>query len=132
MSNSNPAKRLGLTKADFDFSDDDLALLNRISGVGDNVIIKIIANEPVSGGGIILQSSTMEQSTLGIVLKPNTFSYHNDGTQREPFLKCGDMVRMQRGNVGTTMPESPDGQEWACVSESCIYYFSRLETPLDE
>lgn len=101
-------------------------ILDQINPIGDNLIIKLLDSETKSSEGIILTSSAVEKSTEAIVLKPNVTGYHRNGEPKSPVLKKGDIVRLQRGNVGTGMPESPKGQEWLAVPEDVIYYYRRL------
>lgn len=97
-------------------------LLSEINTIRDNVIVRLIEHEPVSAGGIVLAQKDVEKTTVGVVLKPNKISYHRNGNPCNPSILQGDVVRLQRGNVGTTMPEAPEGQKWICVPEDCIYY----------
>ena len=102
-------------------------VLKEITPMNENVIIRVIENEPVSDGGIVLTAASVEKSTLGVVLSPNLISFSRDGTERKPVLQKGDIVRLQRGNVGTGMPEAPHGQKWLAVPEDVIYYYRRIE-----
>lgn len=102
------------------------AILQELTPLNENVIMRVIDNEAMSTGGIVLTQASVEKSTLGVVLKPNSVSYSRDGSEREPVLKAGDIVRLQRGNVGTEMPESPEGQKWLAVPEDVIYYYRRI------
>lgn len=97
-------------------------LLAEINTIRDNVIVRLIEHEPVSAGGIVLAQKDVEKTTVGVVLKANKISYHRNGDPCNPSITQGDVVRLQRGNVGTTMPEAPEGQKWICVPEDCIYY----------
>ncbi len=106
----------------FEVTTDNYKLLREMNTIRDNVIVRLIEHEPVSAGGIVLAQKDVEKSTVGVVLKPNKVSYHRNGDPCNPTLQFGDVVRLQRGNVGTTMPEAPEGQKWICVPEDCIYY----------
>lgn len=112
---------------DFKITDEQAKLLAEIDTIRDNVIVRVIKSDTKSAGGIILADKDVEKSTLGVVLKPNHTSYHRNGEPTNPKLRSGDIVRLQRGNVGTTMPEATDGEEWITVPEDCIYYFRRLK-----
>lgn len=101
-------------------------ILSTLTPLNENVIVRVLEPETTSNGGIIIPNKSVEKSTEAIVLKPNTVSYSRDGSERSPVLKKGDIVRLQRGNVGTGMPEAPEGQNWLAVPEDCIYYFRRL------
>lgn len=101
------------------------AILSELTPLSDNVIIRVIDNEAKSTGGIVLTKASVEKSTLGVVLKANTISYNRDGSMREPILQTGDIVRLQRGTVGTGMPESPVDENWIAAPEDCIYYYRR-------
>ena len=96
--------------------------MKRIVPLNDIVIVKIIEREPKSAGGIVLTTKSVEKSTEAEVLIPNTFSYHRDGTLKPSMLCVGDIVRLERGNVGTELPEAPEGETWLAVPEDCIYY----------
>tara|TARA_R110002096_G_scaffold78992_1_gene185664 strand:- start:38 stop:400 length:363 start_codon:yes stop_codon:yes gene_type:complete len=102
------------------------SVLAELTPMNENVIIRVIENEPVSDGGIVLTTASVEKSTLGVVLAPNLISFSRDGSERKPVLKEGDIVRLQRGNVGTGMPEAPNGQKWLAVPEDVIYYYRRI------
>jgi len=104
-----------------------MQVLRELHTIGDNVIIRVLDNEAISDGGIVLTKGSVEKSTLGVVLAPNVISYDRDGSRRNPVLKVGDMVRLQRGNLGTAMPEAPEGQNWLAVPEDCIYYYRRID-----
>lgn len=121
--------RIKFKPEDLIISDSDAAILKEITPMNENVIIRVIDNEPVSEGGIVLHGSIVEKSTLGVVLIPNKISFSRDGTKRETVLNVGDIVRLQRGNVGTDMPEAPHGQKWLAVPEDVIYYYRRLFQP---
>lgn len=107
---------------DFQITTEQQKLLSEISTVRDNLVVRLIESEPVSAGGIVLAQKDIEKTTLGVVLKANTVSYHRNGEPTNPTIRMGDLVRLQRGNVGTTMPEATDGENWVCVPEDCIYY----------
>lgn len=119
--------RVKLTQADLLITEDDMQVLRELHSMNDNVIVRVVDNEAVSNGGIVLTQGSVEKSTLGVVLMPNVMSFNRDGSRRDPVLKVGDIVRLQRGNVGTEMPEAPEGQKWLAVPEDCIYYYRRLE-----
>lgn len=87
----------------------------------DFVIVKVLETEKKIGQILILDGS-VEPSTLGEVLIPNTISYYRDGTLRQPRLKAGMRVRFPTGNVGTGVPEAPDGEKWLAIPEDSIYY----------
>jgi co-chaperonin GroES (HSP10) len=88
----------------------------------DNVIVKIIQSEEKIGS-IVMVKSSIEQSTLAEVLIPARESYYRNGELRQnPRYKAGDLVRIPSGNVGTGVPESPEGEEWVCLAEDIIYY----------
>lgn len=119
--------RVTLTKEMFEVSKDSYELLESITAMQDNVIVRLIEHEAKSAGGIVLSDKSVEKSTLAVVLKPNKISYHRDGKPTNAHLEMGNLVRLQRGNVGTTMPEAPDGEKWLCVPESCIYYSQKIK-----
>jgi len=116
---------------DFQITADEQALLKEMTPVRDNLIVRLIESEPVSAGGIVLAAKDVEKTTIGVVLKSNTVSYHRDGTPTTPTIRMGDLVRLQRGNVGTSMPEATEGQKWVCVPEDCIYYSRTLKVNTD-
>lgn len=93
----------------------------KLTPIDDNVIVRVIPQE-AKIGSIILPGETVEASTLCEVIVPNECSYNRDGTKRNPFLETGMTVRIPKGNVGTQMPEAPEGETWLCIPEDCIYY----------
>jgi len=118
--------KINIRPEDLVFTEYERAALAEIEPLSDNVIIRVIDNEAKSAGGIVLTKSSVEKSTLGVVLKPNKVSYRRDGTEKPVSLKELDIVRLQRGNVGTEMPEAPESQKWLAVPEDCIYYYRRI------
>lgn len=93
----------------------------RITPREDFLIVKVLEQEKKIGSIVILDAA-VEPSTLGEVLIPNAISYYRDGKLRQPTLKAGDMVRFPTGNVGTGVPEAPDGEKWLAIPEDSIYY----------
>lgn len=87
----------------------------------DFVIIKVLEQKKKIGI-IELLDDSIEKSSLGEVLIPNSISYYRDGKLRESTLKAGDKVRFPTGNVGTGVPEAPDGEKWLAIPEDAIYY----------
>lgn len=106
---------------------DDFSVMETLFPMLNHVIIRVIENNPRTESGIITNVKAAEKSTLGMVLLPNTVSFNRDGTRANPVLKVGDLVRLQRGNVGTDIPEAPDGQKWLAVPEDVIYYYRRFD-----
>lgn len=86
----------------------------------DNVIVSLIRPDNKIGS-IYIPPESIEKSTLAVVIEPNTISYYRDGNKRKPFLKKGTVVRIPIG-TGTSVPESPPGEEWLVIPEDCIYY----------
>jgi len=97
----------------------------KITPLEDNVIVKIIEPENKIGS-IIIAKDSVEPSTIAEVMIPNSISYTRNGDQRQPFLHAGDKVRIPTGNIGTGVPEAPDGEKWLAIPEDCIYY--KIET----
>ncbi|AWY02812.1 chaperone GroES [Alteromonas phage JH01] len=118
--------RVKFKPEDLVITEGDMEVLREITPMSDNVIVRVVDNEATSSGGIVLSKGAVEKSTLGVVLAPNVMSFNRDGSRRNPVLKVGDMVRLQRGNLGTEMPEAPEGQKWLAVPEDCIYYYRRV------
>ena len=87
----------------------------------DNVIVRMIPQD-TKIGMIVIPGSALEESTLAQVVVPNSISYYRDGTQRDPILKKGMLVRIPKGKTGTGVPEAPDGQDWLAIPEDLIYY----------
>lgn len=94
----------------------------RITPCEDIVIVKIIEPTENKIGSIIIGKDHVEPSTLAEVLIPNSFSYARNGDLKPVTLRAGDQVRIPTGNVGTSVPESPDGEKWLAIPEDCIYY----------
>lgn len=99
--------------------------MKRIVPLNDILILRVIKSETVSAGGIALIAKSVEKSIRGEVMIPNPISYDRNGERRQPLVAAGDIVVMQSGSVGTTVAESPDGEEWLAVPEDCIYYIVR-------
>lgn len=95
--------------------------MQKLTPLEDNVIVKIIEQETTQGV-IVIPDSALEESTLAEVMIPNTVSYKRNGESRDPFLEAGMKVRLPKGNVGTGVPEAPQGEKWLAVPEDCIYY----------
>ena len=93
----------------------------QIIPMDDNVIVKIVPQD-TKIGMIVIPGSAVEQSTLAEVVVPNSVSYFRDGTQRRPILKKGMRVRIPKGKAGTSVPESPDNEDWLAIPEDLIYY----------
>lgn len=94
----------------------------KLTPVDDNVIVKIIDVENKIGS-IIVTETSKEKSTLAEVLIPASESYYRNGELRsQPRFKAGQRVRIPTGNVGTGVPEAPDGETWLCLPEDSIYY----------
>lgn len=94
----------------------------KLTPIDDNVIVKIIETE-AKIGSIIVSSSAKEKSTLAEVMIPAERAYHRDGTlMSQPRLKAGMRVRIPSGNVGTGVPEAPEGETWLCLPEDAVYY----------
>lgn len=96
--------------------------MKKIVPLNDIMIIRVIENEAVSKGGIVLTSESVEKSIRGEVMIPNTLSYHRGGELRQPLVEAGDIVVMQSGNVGTEVSDAPENETWLAVPEDCIYY----------
>lgn len=96
--------------------------MKRLVPLNDNVIVRVIENETVTAGGIVLPGSAVEKSTRAEVMVANQFSYHRNGDLRDPLVRAGDIVVMQSGNVGTTVADAPKGETWLAVPEDCIYF----------
>lgn len=94
----------------------------KITPLEDIVIVKIIEPAENKIGSIIVQKESVEPSTLAEVLIPNSFSYARNGDLKQVTLKAGDQVRIPTGNIGTGVPEAPDGEKWLAIPEDCIYY----------
>lgn len=107
-------------------SDAVVEQLDGITPIDDTVIVRVIPNPDKTSKGIVIPSKACEKSTLALVLIANKVSYNRDGSQRKPVLNAGDLVRLQRGNVGTEMPEAPEGEKWLAVPEDVIYYSMKL------
>ena len=88
----------------------------------DNLIVEIIESEEKIGS-IIVTGTAVEKSTLAKVMIPAQEAYYRDGSKRMNVrYKAGDIVRIPTGQVGTGVPESPEGKEWVCLAEDIIYY----------
>ena len=94
----------------------------KITPCEDIVIVKILENTDNKIGSIIINNKDLEPSTLAEVLIPNSFSYARNGELKPVTLKAGDKVRIPTGNIGTGVPEAPDGEKWLAIPEDCIYY----------
>ena len=94
----------------------------KITPCEDFVIVKVIEVTENKIGRIIVNKESVEPSTLAEVMIPNSISYSRDGTPRPVSLHSGDQVRIPTGNVGTAVPEAPEGEKWLAIPEDCIYY----------
>jgi len=97
-------------------------MANRIIPFNDIVIVRVIENEALSKGGIVLPTAAVEQSIRGKVVVANTISYDRNGERRQRLVEVGDIVVMQSGHVGTDVSDAPEGERWIAVPEDCIYY----------
>ncbi len=88
----------------------------------DNVIVKLIEEQEQKIGMLVIPGKLTEKSTLAEVMIPNEFSYHRDGTLRQVRLEAGMKVRLPKGNIGTGVPEAPEGETWLAVAEDAIVY----------
>lgn len=98
----------------------------KITPNGNNVIVRLIKSEDKIGS-IIIANKAKEKSTLAEVMIPPTFSYHPNGDKKNSVLKQGMKVRLPTGQIGTGMPEAPEGESWLCVPEDSIYYIIEEE-----
>ena len=94
----------------------------KITPCEDIVIVQIIEPAENKIGSIIVQKESVEPSTLAEVLIPNSFSYARNGELKPVTLRAGDQVRIPTGNIGTGVPEAPNGEKWLAIPEDCIYY----------
>jgi len=95
--------------------------MSKIIPMDDNVIVEIIP-QTAKIGSIIIPDVALDKSSLAQVVIPNVRSYHRNGELRDVTLVKGMKVRIPKGKVGTTVPESPEGKEWLAIPEDCIYY----------
>ena len=96
--------------------------MKKIIPLNDIMIIRVIENEAVSTGGIVLTTKSVEKSIRGEVMIPNTISYDRNGERRQALVNTGDIVVMQSGHVGTDVSDAPADERWLAVPEDCIYY----------
>ncbi|AHK11748.1 co-chaperonin [Shewanella sp. phage 1/44] len=96
--------------------------MKRIIPLNDIMIVRLIENEAVSQGGIVLTSKSVEKSIRGEVMIANTLSFDRNGERRDPLVQAGDIVVMQSGSVGTDVSDAPDDERWIAVPEDCVYY----------
>ncbi len=89
--------------------------------MNNNVIVRMIEPEDKIGA-IVIASVAKEKSTLAEVMIPPQFSYHINGDLKDSILKVGMKVRIPAGNIGTGIPEAPQGESWLCLAEDSIYY----------
>jgi co-chaperonin GroES (HSP10) len=95
----------------------------KITPTNNNCILKLIENDEKIGS-IIIAKGSIEKPTLAEVIIPPLFSYHPNGDLKDSVLKTGMRVRLPKGQVGTGMPEAPEGETWLCVPEDIIYYIT--------
>ena len=89
--------------------------------MNNNCVLKLIKNNEKIGS-IIIADVAKEKSTLAEVMIPPRYSYSPNGELKDSVLKTGMKVRLPTGQVGTGMPEAPEGETWLCVPEDLIYY----------
>jgi co-chaperonin GroES (HSP10) len=96
-------------------------LSKKITPNGNNCIVRIVPNEEKMGRFVVADTAK-EKSTLAEVMIPPRFSYHPNGDLKNSILRVGMKVRLPKGQCGTGMPESPEGEEWMSVAEDLIEY----------
>ncbi|AUR86174.1 chaperonin 10 Kd subunit [Vibrio phage 1.083.O._10N.286.52.B9] len=96
--------------------------MKRLIPVNDTMIIREIESETKTASGLILSTGSVEASVRGVVVIPNTLSYHRGGELRQPLVSAGDIVVMQSAHSATEVSDAPDGERWLAVSEDCILY----------
>lgn len=92
-----------------------------ITPLGRYALVKVLEVEDTTAGGIILTSTSKEESVHGVVLAKPEFSYHPDGSTRICSFEVGDTVCFMK-NAGTTVMEAPEGETWLVIPDDCIYY----------
>lgn len=93
----------------------------KITPLSNNCVVRLIENEDKIGS-IVIAKEAIEKPTMAEVMIPPNHSYHPNGDLKDSVLKVGMKVRLPKGQVGTGMPEAPEGETWLCVPEDIIYY----------
>jgi co-chaperonin GroES (HSP10) len=106
-------------------SDELKQVIDRITPLSNNVILRKIHPEENKLGMFVVASNHVAKTTLAEVLIPPKFSYHPNGDLRESPLRFGMRVRLPVGEIGTAMPEAPEGEEWIAMPDDCLYYITK-------
>ncbi len=89
----------------------------RLIPLDDKVVVKPIAPEPRTTGGILLPDTAQEKAQQGRVLSVGDGHRLADGTRAQPQVSEGDRILFQR-YAGTNVVV--DGQELLILSEHDI------------
>ena len=92
-------------------------MARQLQPLADNVVVKPIAKEEVSKGGIVLPDTVQERPKEGEVVAVGPGRVADDGKRIPMELKVGDMV-VYRNYAGTEFKE--DGDEFLVLRESEI------------
>ena len=87
----------------------------------NNVILKEVKNDEKIGSILIASSATEKSTQYEVMILPK-YCYHPNGDLKDCQFKQGEKVRIPTGNVGTGVPEAPQGENWLCIAEDLIYY----------
>ena len=86
--------------------------------LGDRIIIKPIAKDEKTAGGIILPDTAQEKSTEGMVIAVGEGKVTNDGKLIKPKIKVNDTVLY--GIYGGTELKV-EGEDYLIMSENDVY-----------
>lgn len=85
--------------------------------LNDRILVKRLASESKTRGGIIIPDTAQEKPVEALVLAVGPGAITHDGSRREPVLKSGDRVLFQKYG-GTEV--SLDGEEHLILRESDV------------
>jgi chaperonin GroES len=85
--------------------------------LSDRILVKRVASESKTKGGIIIPDTAQEKPAEGLVVAVGPGSLRDDGSRREPLLKSGDRVLFAKYG-GTEV--KIDGEEHLILRESDV------------
>jgi chaperonin GroES len=89
----------------------------QVRPLNDRVLVKRVASEEKTKGGIIIPDTAKEKPLEGVVVAVGPGAVRKDGSRREPVLKTGDRVLFGRYD-GTEV--KLDGEEHLILRESDV------------
>jgi chaperonin GroES len=72
------------------------AVVISVRPLNDRIVVKRVASETKTKGGIIIPDTAQEKPIEGLVVAVGPGAVRDDGSRREPVLKVGDRVLFQK------------------------------------